>query len=240
MNSWNSNSYNVKNHLNRRNCRFMVKPQRSDIGIPCKYTRVTYEWHTIVYTSYIRMTYEYIRVTYGWHICTHEWHTDDIYVRVHTSDIRMINKYIEWHADDIRVHTSDIQMTYEYILLTYGWHTSTYEWHADDIRVHTSDISLHTSTNEWHTDDIRVHVVDIRMAYEYIRVIYGWHMSAYEWHIITCKYKWATYRWHRVHGVDIRMTYKYIRVTYSCRSRTLANSEDGAICNNRLRLKAVY
>ena len=97
-------------------------------------------------------------------------------VKSHTSNIRMIYKYIrvrygwhtstyEWHTDDIRLHMSDIRMTYEYIRVTYGWHTSTCEWHTDDIRTHTSDIR---TTYEWHTDDIRV--------------TYEWYTSTYDWH----------------------------------------------------------
>ena len=52
----------------------------------------SYNWHTDdirVYTSDMRMTYEYIRVTHGWNSSIYEWHTNDIWIRVHTSDIRM-------------------------------------------------------------------------------------------------------------------------------------------------------
>ena len=82
----------------------------------------------------------------------------------------------EWHTNDIQGHTIDIRITYEHILVTYGWHTSTYEWHTDDIQVHTSDIRM---TYEY-----------VWMSYEYIRVIYEWHTSDMR---MTCglKEKWS-------------------------------------------------
>ena len=77
--------------------RFMVKPQKSDIWMTCKYIRVTYWWHT----------------------STYKWHTDDI--QVHTSDIQVT---YGWHTSDIRMTYKYTQMTCEYIWATYEWHMS--------------------------------------------------------------------------------------------------------------------
>ena len=57
---------------------------------------------------------------------------------------------------------------------------------------------------------VKLHTSDIRMTYEYIRVTYGRHASAYEWHTDDI----------RVHTSDIRMTYEYIRVTYGWHTST--------------------
>ena len=45
---------------------------------------------------------------------------------------------------------------------------------------------------------------DIRMAHDYIRVIWRWHTGTYEWHR----------NYTRVYKSDIEMTYEYIRVKY--------------------------
>ena len=64
---------------------------------------------------------------------------------------------------------------------------------------------------------VKPHTSDIQMTYEFIRVIHGWHTSAYKWYtddtqVHTCdiqmKYGWhtSTYEWHTN---DIQMTWKW-------------------------------
>ena len=45
---------------------------------------------------------------------------------------------------------------------------------------------------------VKPHTSDIRMTYEYIRVIYGWYTSTYEWHQNVMTYEW--------HSSEILMT----------------------------------
>ena len=51
-------------------------------------------------------------------------------------------------------------------------------------------------------DDVRVHTNDIRMAYEYIRVAYGWHTSTMTYYAI------------QVHTSDIPLDTIDIRMIY--------------------------
>ena len=101
-------------------------------------------------------------------------------------------------------------------------------------------------TVEWHTDDIQVHMSDIRVTFKYIQVAYRWNKSTYEWHtdeirVHTCGIR-MTYEWHTGdYWVYTRQKFQMFKKLYCTRSRlrTPANSEDGAICSKRLKLKAV-